>query len=235
MSRTKHLSSTNWIIVNLFGLTLLLTISLGTLGLINAACLYFLDNRYSQSMENQLEKFETAQTLASQQFELNRLCSNSLLQGGPSPSERNSRRDQLIKSQTKTLAKLIKISQNQESENKVEALAAETRYYQQCIIEFSRILDSKGMADANQYRVLNIRPSLEKINDLRGDLFAAYSHESQSLNATLTTSTWHSTYLCLILASWPFIIVIAGIVWFLFLLVHTMVSIQPEEEMPPSL
>ncbi len=219
------------LIAKLCGAMLLLMVSLGVLGISQMLTISDTNSAYTRLLHEEVARLQTLRTLTAGFFQVNRLCLNAIIQSGGEPPKIGS-----VQSahQLASLVPQMELLDNscagdglgfQELKSSVESYALE-------VAAFFKLLEEGREDEAKEFRLQKLRPRIEQINELLGQI-ASDSNSSVTLQIQdMTRSSEKLGTAGLLFSFWPFAVIIIALVWTAVVSLRYLATADTSSEIP---
>jgi hypothetical protein len=221
----------NSLLIRLCGIVGLLSVSLIVLGIFHVQTLNGLDRVYSKLLQNDLARLQLIQQVTAQTFSLNRNCLNLLV----TPSKKDSagladkiKSDLILQARAINRLKKLEWPDRKSFDDLEFAINA----FSASVKHFLVILPANGYDAANDFRIAEMRPQMDHLNEVFGELALFTFNDALLTNQESSSLTTRNSLIGLMLAGWPFVVVAAGVVWSIIHLVRYFTQAKVEDELP---
>ena len=235
MTRTRkpneRFGSVNRLLIQMTVIVFLLSVSLVALGIFHVHTLQSLDRAYSKLLENDLSRLQLIQHVTAQTFSVNRNCLTLLVSSpGRNPTELVGKIRRSLEQQQAAMRRLKSLEWPERG--LFDSLELGVDSFNVTVERFLGILSGQGQGSANDFRVAELRPQMDHLNEVFGALALSTYNEALSTGDKSSAAAARSSLIGSLLAGWPFLIVLAGSLWATVRLVRFFFRARSEDELP---
>lgn len=232
-STTKdgRLRKANRLLIKLSGIIGLLSVSLLVLGIFHVGTLSSLDRLYSTLLQNDLARLQLIQQVTGQTFSINRGCLNLLVDSARDDSkalEASIKKSLVLQTTAMDRLRLLEWPDR----NSFDSLELAIKSYNVSVQQFLQILQEKGANAANEFRAGEMRPQMDRLNEQFGAVALSTYNEALFTSQESSVVTARNSLIGTLLAAWPFLVALAGLVWMVAHLIRYFSQSHEEDELP---
>lgn len=228
---------THRLIANLCAAVLVLIISLGVLGVAQMVSVAKTNSQFAFLLSDEVSRLQALRTLTAELFQVNRICVNTLLLMSENGAATGSQIDAAAKRSAELLAnqaKIMEIFQNsnlhdsmtfRELENGLKAYALD-------VGQFFEIVQRGDVEAARAYRLAKLRPKIDAINDLLGELSDAMGSTIAARSEIMSQAAKNRSVAVLLFSAWPFLVILISIIWIAIVTFRYLASADTASELP---
>ena len=219
------------LIANLCAAILLLVVSLGILGVSQMLALSNTSSEYSRILREEVVRLQSLRTLTAGFFQVNRLCLNSLIQSDPKSADAGAVGAAQLLGALSPHMELLANSGVAEGVAFQELKSSAQRYALD-VAAFYKLLEEGRESDAREYRLQHLRPQIEKINELLGEIAGDMNSSITLQIQGMSDASEKRGATGLIFSLWPFVVIIVSLVWAGIVTLRYLASADLSSEIP---
>ena len=219
------------LIAKLCGAILLLMVSLGILGVSQMLALSDTNSEYARVVREEVAKMQALRSLTAGFFQVNRVCLHSLIQPDSTASKTSA--EYALRQLADLFRAMDDLSRSSPADGReIHELKAVAESYRTDVAAFFKLLEEGREADAKDFRLQHLRPKIERINEMLGQIASSSSADIRSKVETMTrTSSKFGTNI-LIFSLWPFLVIILALIWTAIVSLRFLASADVSTEIP---
>ena len=219
------------LLIQMTVIVFLLSASLVALGIFHVHALRSLDQAYSKLLENDLSQLQLIQHVTGQTFSVSRNCLNLLVSSpGRSPKEFVGKIRRSLEQQQAAMRRLKALEWT--DRGLFDSLELGVNSFNVTVERFLGILSEQGQGPANDFRIAELRPQMDHLNEVFGALALSTYNEAVDAGDKSSAAASRNSLIGSLLAGWPFLVVLAGSLWATVRLLRFFSQARSDDELP---
>lgn len=219
------------LVAKLSAIIFALSVCLGILGVSQMIAISETNSEYSSLVQREMSRMQALRLLTGGFFQVNRACLSALID---SKSENHlvlsNRADQSLGALLPELNTLKSTSRPNNPE--IEELLTLTANYANEVARFFKILGDGNEVEAKEFRLNHLRPRIERINELLGQIASDSNTDLFDQIQKLNKDSSKAGILGLFISFWPFVVITVAILWTALISLKFLSSVDTTSELP---